>query len=207
MKLFEFNPTRSIRARWTLQELGVPFEAVPVNLLAGEHRQAEFLELNPAGRVPVLVDGDIVLTESIAIVVYLAEKYPDRNFIPRDGAQRAQFFRWLLFAATELEQPLWRMALHGALYPEPKRNPREIAIAAEDFVAVAQVAERHMAGRDFVVGDHVTAADFVFAHTLDWADEARVLTEFPCLSAYVERMYARPQAPIRIKEALAGLKQ
>ena len=63
MRLYEFGPTRSIRARWTLQELGVGFEAITVNLVAGEHRRPEFLKVNPAGKLPVLVDGDLVLTE------------------------------------------------------------------------------------------------------------------------------------------------
>ncbi len=75
MRLFEFAPTRSIRVRWTLQELDVAFESVPVNLIAGEHRRPEFLKINPAGKLPVLVDGDLVLTESVAIVLYLADKY------------------------------------------------------------------------------------------------------------------------------------
>jgi len=70
MKLFEFGPTRSIRARWTLQELGIDFEAVTVNLLAGEHRRPDFLRFNPAGKVPALVDDDLVLTESVAIALY-----------------------------------------------------------------------------------------------------------------------------------------
>ena len=65
MRLYEFAPTRSIRARWTLQELGVDFDAVSVNLIAGEHRRPEFLAINPAGKVPVLVDGDKVLSESL----------------------------------------------------------------------------------------------------------------------------------------------
>ncbi|HJY39908.1 MAG TPA: glutathione S-transferase N-terminal domain-containing protein, partial [Steroidobacteraceae bacterium] len=64
--------TRSIRARWTLQELGVDFEAISVNLFAGEAQRPEFLQLNPAAKIPVLVDGDFVLTESAAIVLYLA---------------------------------------------------------------------------------------------------------------------------------------
>ena len=72
MKLYEFAPTRSIRVRWTLQELGVDFEAITVNLLAGEHRSPVFLKINPAGKLPVLVDGDVVLTESVVIVLYLA---------------------------------------------------------------------------------------------------------------------------------------
>src|SRR6266545_2773873 len=61
MKLYEFAPTRSIRVRWTLQELAVDFEAIPVNMLAGEHRSPAFLKINPAGKLPVLVDGDMVL--------------------------------------------------------------------------------------------------------------------------------------------------
>ena len=81
MKLFEFAPTRSIRARWTLQELGVAFEAVTVDLLAGEHRGAAFLKINPAGKIPALIDGDTVVTESVAIALYLAEKYPERALI------------------------------------------------------------------------------------------------------------------------------
>ena len=74
MKLYEFPPTRSIRARWTLQELGIDFESERVNLLAGDHRRPEFLAINPAGKIPVLVDGDVVLNESVAIALYLAEK-------------------------------------------------------------------------------------------------------------------------------------
>ena len=84
MKLYEFAPTRSIRARWTLQELGVDFEAVTVNLMAGEHRTPEFLAINPAGKLPVLVDDDLVLTESVAIAVYLAS---DALGIPFDNPQ------------------------------------------------------------------------------------------------------------------------
>jgi glutathione S-transferase len=61
MKLYEFPPTRSIRVRWTLQELGIPFESVTVNMLAGEHKGPAFLKVNPAGKLPVLVDGNLTL--------------------------------------------------------------------------------------------------------------------------------------------------
>ena len=79
IKLYEFGPTRSIRVRWTLQELGLAFESVRINLLAGEHRRPEFLKINPAGKIPVLVDDAVVLTESVAIVLYLSEKYADKR--------------------------------------------------------------------------------------------------------------------------------
>jgi len=203
MKLYEFGPSRALRVRWTLQELDVPFEAVEINLRAGEQRSPEFLKINPAGKLPVLVDGDIVLTESVAIVLYLAEKYPDKRLIPSDPAQRAQLYRWLLFAATELEQPLWRIARHTLLYAEDKRMPGEIALAREDFAAMARIMEAHLRGRNFVAGDTVTVGDFVVAYTLDWAKLVKLLEPFPVLDAYLERMYARPEAPERMKAALA----
>jgi glutathione S-transferase len=205
MKLYEFAPTRSIRVRWTLQELGVEFEAVTVNMLAGEHRSPAFLKINPAGKLPVLVDGDLVLTESVAIVLYLAEKYRDKGLIPSDLAQRAQLHRWVMFAATELEQPLWRISRHTALYPEDRRLPGEVVLAREDFKPMAAVLEEHLKGRRFVVGDKATVADFVLAYTLDWANEVQLLDGFPQSRAYVERMYARPHAPMRIAKALASI--
>ncbi|WP_441292588.1 glutathione S-transferase family protein [Sorangium sp. KYC3313] len=206
MKLYEFAPTRSIRVRWVLQELGVEFESIQVNLRAGENRRPEFLKLNPAGKLPVLVDGDLVLTESVAIVLYLAEKYPDKGLLPADPGERAKVNQWLLFAATELEQPLWRIARHKFLYPEDKRLPADIPVACEDFKAMAGVLEKHMEQRQFVVGDRVTVADLVMAYTLDWANEAHLLDDFPQLRAYMDRMYARPHAAPRIAQALANLK-
>lgn len=206
MKLYEFGPTRSIRARWILQELAVDFEAVGVNLQAGEHRRAEFLELNPAGKVPVLVDGDLVLTESVAIVLYLAEKYPERGFIPLDPHVRADAYRWILFAVTELEQPLWRIAKHTAIFREEDRIPADVALARREFLPMAAVLEEHMKGRAYVAGDQVSAADFVIAHTLDWAGEVHLLGECPTLRAYVERMFARPRAPQRIADLLRAMR-
>jgi glutathione S-transferase len=200
MKLYEFAPTRSIRARWILQELGLDFEAVSVDLVAGAHRDPEYLELNPAGKVPVLVDGDLVLTESVAIVLYLAEKYADRGFLPVDTEQRAETYRWILFAVTELEQPLWRIARHTTLYPAQDRLPADVLLARRDFLPMAAILENHMKGRAYVVGDRMTAADFVVAYTLDWAGEAKLLGEYPTLRSYLERMYARPHAPQRIAE-------
>jgi len=183
MKLYGFGPTRSLRALWGLKELGVEFEFIPVNLQAGEHKRPEFLAINPAGKVPVLIDGDLVIPESAAIVLYLAEKYPEKGLMPAGLAQRAQVYRWVMFAMTELEQPLWRMAKHTFLYPEDKRLPQDIELARADFTAMAAVLERHMAGRQFIVGDRMTAADCVTAYLMDWANERQLLDGFPNLKA------------------------
>jgi glutathione S-transferase len=207
MKLYEYPPTRSIRVRWTLQELGVPFESVVVDIAKGEHKQAAFLKVNPAGKLPALVDGDQVLTESVAIVLYLAEKYSDRGLLPRELGARAQCYRWLLFAATELEQPVWRIAKHTAIYPKDKRIAADVALAREEFEAMAAVLDEHMRGRKFVATDAVTVADFVTAYALDMASVAGLLDRFAELRRYVGEMYARPKAAMRIKQAFAKLKE
>jgi glutathione S-transferase len=206
MRLYGFPPTRTIRALWTLRELDLEFEYVTVDLMKGEHRRPEFLAINPAGKVPVLVDGDLVLTESVAIALYLAEKYPAKGLLPVGLQPRADVNRWSFFTATELEQPLWRIARHTALYPEEKRLPAEIPLARQDFLDMAAVMEKHMAGRTFLVGDGVTVADLVAAYTLDWANEVKLIDGLPHLRSYMERMYARPKAPPRIAEAFARLR-
>jgi glutathione S-transferase len=139
-----------------------------------------------------------VLTESAAIVLYLAEKYG--TFLPTDARGRAEVNKWLLFTVTELEQPLWRIAKHRNLYPEAQRLAADIPLASEDFRRMADVAEKHMQGRTYVVGDSVTVADFVLAYTLDWASEVKLLDRCPQLVAYMERMYARPKAAKRIAQ-------
>jgi glutathione S-transferase len=205
MKLYGFGPTRSLRALWALRELGVDFEFIPVNLPMGETQTPEFLRLNPAAKLPVLVDGDLVLTESAAIVLYLAEKFPEHGLLPSDIETRARVYKWLLFAVTELEQPLWRMARHTVIYPEAKRLPADIDLAREDFRQMAAILDRHMQGRTFIVGDTLTAADCVTAYLMDWANEENLLDGFSQLRAYLDRMYARPAAPQRIAQAFAEI--
>jgi glutathione S-transferase len=201
MKLYGFGPTRSLRALWGLKELDADFEFIPVNLLTGEHKQPDFLRLNPAGKVPVLVDGDIVIPESAAIVLYLADKYPEKRFLPASVEERAQVYRWVMFAVTELEQPLWRISKHTALYPKDQRLAADIVLAKEEFRAMAAILDSHLEGRRFIVGDSLTVADCVTAYLVDWANEFHLIDDFAQLQAYLERMYARPKAPQRIAEA------
>jgi glutathione S-transferase len=205
MKLYEFGPTRSLRVRWTLQEIGAPFESVVVDLTQGAHREPHYLKVNPAGKIPALIDGDLVLTESAAIVSYLAEKFPEKRLLPQSPKVRAEHNRWLFFTVTELEQPLWRIARHTFVYPEAQRLEADAAIARREFREMAAVIEAHMTDREFVVGDHVTVADFVLAYTLDWANEETLLEDAPTLHDYMERMYRRPNAAPRIAAASAAV--
>jgi glutathione S-transferase len=206
MKLYGYAPTRALRPQWMLQELEVEFEYVVVDPTKGEHRRPEFLALNPAGKLPVLVDDDLVLNESVAIVLYLAEKYPQKGFLPAELRARAEVSRWLLFTVTELEQPLWRIQRHTIGYAVEKRLAAEIPLARQDFIDMAAIMEKHLETRPVLVGEQVTIADFIAAYTLDMASMVHLLEGLPNLRAYVDRMYARPKAPPRIAQAFASLR-
>lgn len=202
MKLYGTPPTRAIRVQWLLNELGIDCEVIGLNPM---DPGPEFLKLNPAGKLPMLVDGDVVLTESAAIPLYLAEKHPEKGFIPSNLADRGQMYRWIFFLVTEIEQPLWRIGLNTSIYPEENRVPADIENATRDCKKMVAVFETHMTDRDVVAGEQLSVADFIAAFTLDWANEAGMLAAAPRLRAYVETMYARPAAPMTIKQGFAML--
>ena len=205
LKLYGSPPTRALRVVWLLNELGLEHELHPVDLMQDEHHQQDFLSLNPAARVPVLVDGNLVLTESAAIQLYLAEKYPQAGFIPETLEDRAQMYRWMFFLVTEVEQPLWRIARHTFVYPDEKRIPQDVELARQECLEMIEVLERHMSEREFMVGDRLSVADFNAAYTLDWANTDEMLASAPRLRDYLKAMYARPTAPPTIAEAFAAM--
>jgi glutathione S-transferase len=205
MKLYGTPPTRAVRVLWLVNELGLDCEVVTVNMGAKEHLGPALLALNPTGKLPVLVDGDLVLTESSAIQLYLAEKCADRGLIPAALADRARMYQWIFFLVTEIEQPLWRIALHTRIYPEHDRVPADVRPATRDCRQMIDVLERHMQDREYLVADRPTVADFNAAYTLDWANEAGMLDAAPRLRAYLKAMYARPTAPPTIAEGFAAL--
>lgn len=205
MKLYGTPPTRLLRALWLVNEIGCDCERVPVDMSLDEHLSPAMRALNPAGKVPFLVDGDTVITESCAIQLYLAEKYPEAGFMPDDLALRGQVYRWMFFLATDIEQPLWRIALHEFIYPEEERVPADAPLAMRDGKAMIAVLEGHMKDRRYLVGDRLTVADFNAAYTLDWARWAGMLEEAPRLQVFVTEIYARPKAPPTIAAAFAAL--
>lgn len=209
IKLYGTPPTRALRAIWLLNELDLPHEIIPIDLSAGEQLTPEFLALNPAAKLPVLVDGDMVVCESAAIQLYLADKYGDRfaggGLIPDTADERARMYHWLFFLMTEIEAPLWRIALHSFIYEAEEQSEAEVVLAKRDAARMIAVLEQHMQGRNYLVGDALTVADFNAAFTLDWAREEALLDDAPALRAWLDAMYARPKAPVTIAEGFAAL--
>jgi len=189
-----------------LNELGLEYEMVPINVAIGETKGHKLKALNPAAKVPVMVDGKTVITESSAIQLYLAEKHPKAGLIPDSIEERGQMYRWIFFLVTEIEQPLWRIARHTVLYPKDKRLPQDIEIAKQECKEMVAVLENHMDKRQYIVGKRLSVADFNAAYVMDWANENKLLEDAPKLRKYLRWMYSRPTAPPRIASALALLK-
>jgi len=194
LKVYGMANSRSMRVVWALEEIDAEYEYVKVDLFKGEGRSPSYLAINPAGKVPVLVDGDITLTESVAILNYLGEKFPGSGLVPAFGQlqARGEFFRWCCFVLSELEQPLWTIARHRFVLPPDKRVPAVLATAEWEFGVAAQVLATQLQDRDYAVGGSFSAADILIAHTLSWARSARIALPERVLDVYADRLLARP---------------
>jgi glutathione S-transferase len=176
-----------------LEEAGVQYDYRFVNLSAGEGRQPAYLALNPGGKVPLLIDGDLTLTESFAICSYVGDCHPDSGLVPPLGStERAQYNRWCAFVIGELEQPLWTLGKHRFALPEKVRVPDIQATAAWEWSKAVAVLAQGLGTRDTMVGAGFTAADILVAHTLAWARAFEVPLEHSSLTDYADRVLARP---------------
>lgn len=185
--------TRSQRVVWALEEAGAEYHYVKLNLLKGEGRKLPYIDLNPIGKVPTIVDADLVLTESAAICTYIGDKYPDSGLTPSAGTpERAVYNKWCFYVIGELEQPLWTIAKHRFAIPVERRVPQVIDTAQWEFSTAAKVLDKQLADKEFILGDQFTAADILIAHTLGWAKAYKVTIESERLTAYAQRALGRP---------------
>ncbi len=192
LKLYGCSRTRSLRASWALEEAGVPYDYARIDLARGEARQPAFLAINPFGKLPVLVDGDLILAESAAIVTYIGEKFPASGLVPEARRARAEYFQWSAFAISELEQPLWTLVKHDFVLPEELRVQAVRPAAMWEFARMVKVLEQHLQGRNYVAGDTFTGADILIGHTLGWALHANIALASEVLEQYADRVLSRP---------------
>lgn len=189
--LYSFPHSRSLRAAWTLEELGLEYQCQHVALDKGEGQTAEHLARHPDGKVPVIEDSDLTLFESAPICRYLAEQYGHGTLLPSDSAARAQVDQWLSFIVTEIEQPLWNQAKHKFALPADKRVPAILPVCAWEFQRALSALERRYNGQENLVGNTFTLADLFLTHTLSWAISMKHRLPEP-LMAYRERHIQRP---------------
>lgn len=170
MKLYGIPGSRALRSIWAAEEVGVDYELVKTNF-RGDNKKPEYLAINPNGRIPALVDGDLVLFESMAINLYLAKKYGG-DLYPGDEASEALTNQWTIWGMTELEPMLMQMVLHKVMLPEDQRNPARVEAAERDIQRPLAVLDAHLAERDYLLGSDFGIADLNLAGVLSLASFA-----------------------------------
>jgi glutathione S-transferase len=204
MKLYFAPRTRATRARWLLEELGVPYELVKLDLSRQENSTPAYLAVHPLGEVPALVDGDVTLLESLAICLYLADRFPEKHLAPVMGsAQRGPYYQWMVFAEVCLEPVVMEFYRHARLSEEKKahaHSDEELARHRTRLEAVLDVIKVGLGGREVLVGEAFTAADVVMASILHLAHTLKLLDGQPRLVEYVKRHTQRPA----VRKAVSG---
>lgn len=208
LTLYGMQQSRSFRCLWALEESGLDYDYVPLDIRADAEdpkstRHADYLSLNVQGKVPTLVSGDLVLTESAAILYYIGRAAPDSGLLPNDSMKvYAKLDELVSFIITELEQPLWSKGKHWFALPEEQRVPQMFETAKFEFAKALHCLEHLLPEGEFAVADQFTIVDILLAQTFNWA----MRFEFEVPDKYLglrERHYARPAA----KRAMAVIGQ
>lgn len=224
MKLYGMQQSRSFRCLWALEEAGIEYEYVPVKLRTEAEdpdsaQHPDYLALNVQGKVPTLINGNLVLTESVAILYYIGRCAPESGLLPNASMDvYAKLDEMTAFILAELEQPLWSKGKHTFALPEEKRIPQMFETARFEFAKAVNTLD-HLLGvgglgesrlgdnesgdsgsgdsgsgdKEFAVADQFTIADILLAQTFNWA----IRFEFDVPQKYVDlrnRHYGRPAA-------------
>jgi len=191
--IFYTNPmSRGQIVRWMLEEVGAPYEARILDY-ATTMKGADYLAINPMGKVPAVVHKGKVVTECAAICAYLADAFPEAGLAP-DAADRADYYRWLFFAAGPVEQAI--TAKQFGL--EPDADQQRMA-GFGSLPAALDALESAVADKAFVAGDRFSAADVYVGSQIDWGLQFGTIASRPAFEAYV--------APLRTRAAYKRAKE
>jgi len=183
--LYHHPYSRAATVLWMLEEIATDYELRFVDLLSGAHKAPELLALNPMGKLPILTDGDQVITEVAAIGLYLADRYALGRLAPKfDDAQRGTYLRWSLFAPSVIEP--------GATAKMNNWEAKPSQVGWGTAESMLQAIEFAIRGKDYLLGDSFSMADVIFGGTIRYMLRFKMLEPTPALSAYDERLAARP---------------
>ena len=177
--------SRAFRVLWMLEELGLDYTHVK----AGP-RSDEVVAHNPSGKIPVLLDGDVAITDSVAIMTYLADKHGALT-APAGTLERARQDAMTQRIVDEIDGPLWLAARHSFVLPEEHRVAEVKPSAKWEFARAEAALARDMGDGPFVMGEAMTVPDILLTHCLGWALVAKFGVTEPVLSAYLDRMRDR----------------
>lgn len=199
LQIYGVPASRAIRVIWMAKELGLDYDNIPIGFTDGSNRTPQYLAVNPNGKVPAIKDGDVVMSESLAINCYLAGRYGAA--IGLAGAtpqEQGAILQWTLFAAIELEQKIIDWARHSFVNPSEQRDPAIAAAARQGLAAPLGVLDGVLSARDWLVRGRFTAADLNVAATTFRLVQTET-SGFPHLIAWLRRCLARPAAVAAFK--------
>jgi len=186
MKLY-YNPqSRAVIAKWMLDECDAQYEIVAIDFTKREHKTPEFLKINPAGKLPALVDGDSKIYEGAAICLYLGDKFPQANLAPKIGRpERGRYLSLMVYSTSQLEPAMSDALLKVESLPQRGWT---------DFETAQNVVEGELGKGPYLFGDWFTAADIMIGSMFIWKRIFGAPPSRPAIEAYVDRLLARPKA-------------
>jgi glutathione S-transferase len=188
IKLYWCPKTRAMRALWLLEEAGVPFERVRIDIRDAQAKaDPEFRAASPLGKVPALVDGAVKISDSGAICAYIADAYPQAGLAPPIGdPQRGRYLQWLMYTNSNIE-PAMVEKFSGL-------TPNRTSHGWGDYASVLETLREGLRIGPWILGERFCAADVMLGSAVYFLDLFKILGDEPVLKAYVERCLARPAA-------------
>ena len=186
MKLYGGKGNRSFRVLWAIEEMGLEFEHVPA-----APRSDEVRALNPSGKVPVLLVDGATISDSVAIIQFLADRHGKLTF-PAGTTQRALQDSFTQFACDEMDAVLWTAARNSFVLPEEKRVPAIKPTLKWEYARSMNTLAKRLGDKEFLMGDLFTVADIVTVHCANWGRSAGFEIGDETLNAYVDRVLDRP---------------
>jgi len=156
-KLYGISGSRALRSIWAMEEVEIDYEHVPVNFME-ESKDPDYLAVNPNGRIPALIDGDLTLFESMAINMYLAKTYGG-DLYPTNAADEASTWQWSVWGISEIEPLQMQIVVQKLFTPEEKRKQKLIESAEKQLARPLSVLDDALKDRDYLVGDQFSIAD------------------------------------------------
>lgn len=186
LTLYHSPRTRSSGVRILLEELGAPYELHVLNMKADEHHRPEYLAINPLGKVPAIRHGEAIVTEQVAIYIYLADAFPQAGLTPAIGDPlRGPYLRWMALYGSAFEPAL----VDRARNYEPGMRAMS---PYGDYDAVIALVRTQLAQGPYLFGERLTAADLLWGTALRWTTSFGLVPAAEEFSAYIDRIAARP---------------
>lgn len=199
LTLYGIGASRTARPLWLLEEMGIEYTHIAQTYKRGGTRTPEFLALNPNGHIPVLDDGGIIVWESMAINLYLAQKFGG-EFSARGDAEHAETLKWTFWAMTECEKDALIILFQRVAGPKEQRDPDKLRQAEKRLKVPLQCLNAHLADRQYIAADRFSVADVNVASIIAWAKPAsELMSQFGHVAQWLDRCLSRP-AQVRVRE-------